>query len=276
LFNIKPKINQNPELQYNNVAQPQQVQQQIPQNTQQRPVNPTAQRAADNVKANVLNPFVEYFTSDPNRQKVLASTQDHLDIYDIRDNIVLLKNGDVSLMIETTAVNFQLLSSFEQDQKIQAFSELINSLNFEMQIVIHTEPIDMRRYLVYLDESWKKIKKEALQKQMGLYIDFVKQLVVQNNILQKRFFVIIPHRSGILSADQVNPFQKLVDVVAGRKRVTELKDADKIVEKALIQLIPKRDHIMKQLARMGLGSRQMNNKEMVQLFYSYYNPVDHF
>jgi hypothetical protein len=233
-------------------------------------------KVKDNVKDNVVNPLRDYFTSDPNRQKVLASTQDHLDIYDIRDNVILLKNGDVSMIVETTAVNFQLLSSFEQDQKIQAFSELINSLNFELQIVIHTEPIDMRRYLTYLEESYKKIAKDALRKQMRLYIEFVKELVVQNNILQKRFFVIIPHRSGILSSDQVNPFQKMVDVVVGRKRVTEMKNADPLIEKALIQLIPKRDHIMKMLSRMGLGSKQLNNKELVQLFYSYYNPVDHF
>jgi hypothetical protein len=257
------------------MMQPQQASQQPM--SQQIPARQTTSREfSKKVKENAVNPFIDYFTADPNKQKVLASTQDHLDIYDIRDNCMLLKNGDVSLIVETTAVNFQLLSSFEQDMKIQAFSQLINSLNFELQIVIHTEPIDMRRYLTYLEESYKKISREPLQKQMRLYIEFVKQLVVQNNILQKRFFVIIPHRSGMLTADQVNPFQKLVDVVAGRKRVTELKEADKIVEKALIQLIPKRDHIMKMLSRMGLGSKQLSNKELIQLFYSYYNPVEHF
>lgn len=263
-------------------VQPQFVQQSapIPPRTQpqiQLERSSTGIRAmTDHVKENALNPFIEYFTADPNKQKVLASTQDHLDIYDIRDNIILLKNGDVSMIVETTAVNFQLLSVYEQDQKIEAFSELINSLNFELQIVIHTEPIDMRRYLAYLEESYKKISREPLQKQMRLYIDYVKQLVVQNNILQKRFFVVIPHRSGILTPDQLNPFQKMVDVVAGRKRMTELKDAEIIVEKALIQLIPKRDHIMKMLSRMGLGSKQLNSKELIQLFYSYYNPIEHF
>jgi hypothetical protein len=228
------------------------------------------------VKENVVDPFVKFFTNDPQTQKVLASTQDHLDIYDIRDDVILLKNGDVSLVVETTAVNFQLLSNYEQDLKLQAFSELINSLNFELQIVIHTEPIDMRKYLAYLDQNYRKIQRDLLRKQMEIYMGFVKDLVVQNNVLQKRFFVVIPHRSGKITADQVNPFQKVVDVIAGRKRVIELKDADKLIEKALLQLTPKRDHLMKMLSRMGLGSKQMNNKELTQLFYSYYNPVDHF
>jgi hypothetical protein len=230
----------------------------------------------DQFKDSVISPMGKFFASDPSKQKVLSSTQDHLDIYDIRDNVILLKNGDVSLIIETTAVNFQLLSSFEQDLKIQAFSELINSLNFELQVVVHTEPIDMRRYLVYLEDNYKKITRDGLRKQMSLYMEFVKELVVQNNVLQKRFFVVIPHRSGQISADQVNPFQKGVDVVLGRKRVIELKNADTLIQKALVQLTPKRDHIMKMVSRMGLGSKQLNNEELVKLFYSYYNPVDHF
>lgn len=228
------------------------------------------------LKDSFIDPLVHYFTADPSKQKVLASTQDHLDIYDIRNNVILLKNGDVALVIETTAVNFQLLSSFEQDLKIEAFSELINSLTFELQVIIHTEPIDMRRYLSYLEESYNKLNIESLKEQMRQYIDFVKELVVKNNILQKRFFVIIPHRSGKISADQVNPFQKLVDVILGRRRIIELKAADQLVEKALVQLIPKRDSVMRMLSRMGLGSKQLNDKELLKLFYSYYNPVNHF
>lgn len=234
------------------------------------------EEVAEKVNTNMLQPFVDFFFADPTKQKVLASTQDHLDIYDVVDNMILLKNGDVALVIETTAVNFQLLSNYEQDMKIGAFSDLINSLNFEMQIVIHTEPIDMRRYLNYLEESYRALDREQLKNQMRIYINFVKELVVQNSILQKRFFVIIPHRSGILTSDQLNPFQKMVDVILGRKRVIELKNADKLIEKAKVQLLPKRDSVMKLLSRIGLGSKQLTEREIVSLFYSYYNPVSNF
>jgi len=231
---------------------------------------------AGKLNTNMVRPFIDYFFADPNKQKVLAATQDHLDIYDVRDNLVLLKNGDVALIIETTAVNFQLLSTYEQDLKISAFSDLINSLNFEMQIVIHTEPIDMRRYLNYLEESYRSLDREQLKNQMRIYINFVKDLVVQNNILQKRFFVIIPHRSGVLTADQLNPFQKAIDVILGRKRIIKLDNADKLIEKAKVQLLPKRDSVMKLLSRMGLGSKQLSNREIISLFYSYYNPITNF
>jgi hypothetical protein len=249
-----------------------------PNQTKRIPVKmpPQLSNMADNVNQNMFQPFVEFFFSDPNKQKVLASTQDHLDIYDIKDNLIILKNGDMALVVETTAVNFQLLSSYEQDMKVEAFSDLINSLNFDLQIVIHTEPIDMRRYLNFLEENFRAIERPELKTQMRIYINFVKDLVLQNNILQKRFFVVIPHRSGILTADQLNPFQKMTDVILGRKRVIELKNADNIIEDAKIKLFPKRDSIMKLLSRIGLGSKQLTDRELINLFYSYYNPITNF
>lgn len=230
----------------------------------------------EKIKIDMWQPFVDFFVSDPQKQKVFASTQDHLDIYDIKDNLVLLKNGDIALVIETNAVNFQLLSAYEQEMKINAFRDFINSLTYEVQIVIHTEPIDMRRYLNYLEENFRSLNNVALKNQMRMYINFVKDLVVQNNILQKRFFVVIPYRSGVLTADQLNPFQKLIDLVLGRKRVLEIKNADALLEKAKLELIPKRDSIMKLLANMGLGSKQLTNRELINLYYSYYNPVSSF
>lgn len=233
------------------------------------------------LKSNSVNPLrindaVEFITHNPRKDKILASTQDHLDIYDIRDNVVLLKNGDVALVIETTAVNFQLLSSYEQDLKISAYTELINSLNFELQIVIHTEPIDMKKYLDYLKYNYQKQKDFEMREYMKSYIEYVRDLVIENNILQKRFFVIVPHRSGVLTSSDINPLSKVTDFILGRKRVVEIKNADELIEKALLKLIPKRDHLMKMLARMSLGSKQLNNEELVQLYFSYYNDIEKF
>ncbi|MCX8035266.1 MAG: hypothetical protein N3A71_03230 [Candidatus Dojkabacteria bacterium] len=239
-----------------------------------------ANLSPENVKRDVVSnffkPLYDFFLSDPDKQKVTAATQDHLDIYDIFDDVVLLKNGDVAMVIETTAVNFQLMSVYEQNAKIGAFADLINSLNFELQVVVHTEPINMRRYLKYLEENYKRLQSQELRKQMRYYIEFVKTLVVQNNILQKRFFVVLLHRSGVLTADQLNPFQKFVDLILGRKRIVEIPNAQELVDKAYMSLIPKRDSIMRLLSRIGLGAKQLNTKELIELFYSYYNPVTSF
>lgn len=217
-----------------------------------------------------------FFFSDPNKQKVIASTQDHLDIYDIRDNLVILKNGYVSLVIETTAVNFQLLSTYEQEIKINAFKDLINSLSYPIQVVIHTEPIDMRNYIRYLEKNYLSIKNPLLKNQMRSYINFIKQLVVQNNILQKRFFLVITYISSFVDINQVNPFQKIIDFVFGRKRVIEIKNIDELLNKAKIDLYPKRDSLIKLLSNIGLGAKQLNDKELINLFYSYYNIVSSF
>lgn len=230
----------------------------------------------DDIKALLFDFLVDFFVSDPNKQKVVASTQDHLDIYDIKDDLVILKNGDAALVIETTAVNFQLLSNYEQELKINAFRDLINSLSYEIQVVVHTEPVDMRNYIRYLEKNYLLITSPLLKKQMRSYINFIKQLVVQNNILQKRFFLIIPYRSGLFLSQQINPFQKFIDFIFGKKRIFEIKNLDSLIEKAKINLYPKRDSMLKYLANIGLGARQLNNKELISLFYSYYNPVSNF
>lgn len=232
---------------------------------------------------NNINNFKKYldllnnfFFSDPNKQKVIASTQDHLDIYDIKDNLVILKNGHVSLVIETTAVNFQLLSTYEQEIKITAFKDLINSLSYPIQVVIHTEPIDMRNYIRYLEKNYLSIKNPLLKEEMRSYINFIKNLVVQNNILQKRFFLVITYISSFIDMNQVNPFQKIIDFIFGRKRVVEIKNVDELLNKAKIDLYPKRDSLIKLLSNIGLGAKQLNDKELVNLFYSYYNIVNSF
>lgn len=238
--------------------------------------NLSPQNIKKDVVSNFFRPLYDFFFSDPDKQKVTAATQDHLDIYDIFDDVVLLKNGDVAMVIETTAVNFQLMSAYEQQAKIGAFADLINALNFELQVVVHTEPINMRRYLKYLEENYKRLQSQELRKQMRYYIEFVKTLVVQNNILQKRFFVVLLHRSGVLTAEQLNPFQKLFDLILGRKRIVEIPNAQELVDKAYMNLIPKRDSIMRLLSRVGLGAKQLSTKELIELFYSYYNPVTSF
>ena len=220
--------------------------------------------------------LLNFFFTDPERQKVVDSTQEHLDIYDIRDNLVILKNGDVALVIETTAVNFELLSDYEQELKIAAFKDLINSLRYEIQVVVHTEPIDMRNYIRYLEKNYLSISSSLLKKQMRDYINFIRELVVQNNILQKRFFVVIPYRGFNLEITQGTPVQKFIDFIFGKKRNVEIKNRDDIINKAKIDLVPKRDSVMKLIANIGLGCKQLNDKELIDLFYSYYNPIKSF
>lgn len=103
-----------------------------------------------------------------------STTQEHLDIEDIKQDLILCKNGQVSLVIETTAVNFDLLSEKEQEAKILAFAALINSLNFYIQILIRTEKLDVTRYIDRLEREREKQITDGLRKQIEIYTNFIK------------------------------------------------------------------------------------------------------
>ncbi len=203
------------------------------------------------------------------RAKVQYSTQDHLQIHEIIDDIVITKNRKTNLIIETSAVNFDLLSEHEQDNKINAFAGLLNSLTFPIQIVIRTKRIDISNYVNYLQNEQKKEMSEGMRKQMKVYTTFIQNLVVQNDVLDKKFYVVIPHTVYNLDAKSILPLPKASD--GGLIGDSEL---EKLVEQAKIYLYPKRDHMLKQLSRMGLVGHQLENDELIELFYGIYNEVE--
>jgi len=196
--------------------------------------------------------------------KGIPSTQQHLDIADIKENLVVLKNGVVSLVLETTSLNFDLLSEREQDSKILSFAGLLNSLSFHIQIVIRTNRTDLSDYVELLKSQKTKQITDGLRKQMDIYIEFIKNLTVTNEVLEKRFFIVIPSSSGL----SIRPgfFKR---IFGGKE---ESINIDAAIDKATVKLYPRRDHIIKQLKRIGLFARQLSTLELVKLYYGVYNP----
>ncbi len=203
------------------------------------------------------------------RARTTASTQEHLEIRDIVDDLVVTTSGSVALVLQTSAINFDLLAEYEQDSKIYAFAGLLNSLNFHIQILIRTRRIDISNYVDYLKEQENESMSEGLRKQLKIYTEFIQNLIVQNDVLDKTFLIVIPFNpageipgSGILKSKQSR--EEL-------EKNLQLKQ-EQLVEKAKIFLYPKRDHILKQLGRMGLFGHQLTNKELITEFYTIYNP----
>src|SRR3989344_4461548 len=118
-----------------------------------------------------------------NPAPVRTSTQDHLDIEDIRDNLVILKDGACCLILQTTAVNFSLLSESEQDAIIYAYAGLLNSLTFPIQIVVTTQKKNIANYLALLNAQKIKITNPLLKNQVEKYYEYVKKTVAENEVL---------------------------------------------------------------------------------------------
>ena len=207
------------------------------------------------------------------RARAIASTQDALEIRDIREDLVVTKSGSVAVVIQTSAINFDLLAEYEQDNKIYAFAGLLNSLNFPIQILIRTKRIDITTYVDYLKSQNEREMSDGLRKQLEIYTQFIQNLIVQNDVLDKNFFIVVPYNPG-LTLNDVGFLKKNSKKTKEEEEKYQNMEIDQLVEKAKIYLYPKRDHILKQLSRMGLFGHQLNNTELLSEFYTIYNPEE--
>jgi hypothetical protein len=192
------------------------------------------------------------------------STQQHLDIEDIKDDLVILKNGNVSIILETTSLNFELFAEEEQDARILAFASFLNAIKFPLQIVIRTERTDVNDYIDKLQVYREKHISKALRRQMEIYMKFIRNLTVKTDVLNKRFFIVIPQRFA--------PVSKGFSVTDVFKTKKPEIDIYKNLQKAKDQLYPKRELVIKQFKKMGVRAWQLQNDDLVQLYYDIYDP----
>lgn len=203
---------------------------------------------------------------DTTKIAIRGSTQDHLEIFDIRDDLVILKDGSVSLLIRVSAVNFGLLSESEQEAMIFAYAGLLNSLNFSIQIVVRSQRKDISHYVSMLENEEKKQTNELLKVQIKKYREFIVQTVRDNNVLDKKFYIVLPFSSLELGVGAATG-----SVLKIKKQKGLPLPIERILEKSKLSLLPKRDHILRQVGRLGLRARQMTTSELVELFYDIYN-----
>ncbi len=204
------------------------------------------------------------FISIPDKP-ITATTQDHLPIADITNDILIYKDGGAALVMESTSLNFGLLSEKEQEAVIAAYAAMINSLSFSVQIIVRTSRKDISSYLNFLDEQAKKLTHPLLIRLMTNYRGFISESVKKKNVLGKRFFVVL----------YLSPLELGVgkSVQSLTRRTGPLPYAKSfVIKKAKITLYPRRDHLVRQAGRLGIKFRQLTTPELVNLFYTIYNP----
>lgn len=194
-----------------------------------------------------------------------STTQNALPIADITEDIVLYKDGGAALVMESSSLNFSLLSEKEQQAVIAAYAALINSLSFALQIVIRTQRKDITSYIKNLDEAYKKISNPKLSVVADSYRRFILESIKKKNVLGKKFYIVIPFSSLELGITK--------SFFSATKRTETLPfPKSYIVKKAKVVLYPRRDHLIRQAGRLGLKLKQLTTNEIVDLFYTVYNP----
>lgn len=192
-----------------------------------------------------------------------ATTQEHLPVADITEDVVLYKDGGAAVIMESTSLNFGLLSEKEQQAVIAAYAALLNSLSFSIQIMVRSQKKDLTSYLEYLEQASQKITNQRLSDLMTNYKHFLAETIKKKNVLGKKFYVVIPFSPLELGVS------KSISLITKHGPLPFPKSY--IVKKAKIALYPRRDHLIRQAGRLGIKLTQLSSQQMVELFYDIYN-----
>jgi len=197
---------------------------------------------------------------DPLNIAIKGTTQEHLPVEDILDDMVIMKDGNCAMVLQVSSVNFDLLSEKEQSSLVFAYGGILNSLNFNIQILIRTKTKDISSYLKRLKTHEEKQTNPLLKERIISYEKFIEEMVKKNDVLSKMFFVVIPFSAAELGLGSLVP--------SGNKMPF---DKAHVLERAKASLTPKRDHLLRLFSRIGLEIKIVETKELIELFYSIYN-----
>jgi len=214
-----------------------------------------------------------------------GKVQDLVEIKDIRQGTVVMKHGGLRQVLMVGGVNFSLKSEQEQNIIVQAYQDFLNSVTFSLQVIVHSRKINIERYVSRLDELREKEMSPLLQDQIAEYQEFVRGFIKDNPIMVKTFFVVVPYAPISVPGVSVGASASFLGSLPffgkktgdGEKKkedaATERAKADQAAfEEALVQTKQRVAQIQQGLFAIGLESVILNDEQLVELFYNFYNP----
>ena len=201
------------------------------------------------------------------------TTQNSLPFAEVRDGIVIMNDGSFRAIVRAESINFDLMSSAEQESVEYSYQSFLNSLYFQTQIFIKSRKIDMRPYLERLSKIRTEMDNMLLGMLMEDYIYFISDLVEQTNIMSKEFYIIVPYyadESLQKTLEQTkSAFANLMNK-DGKKGPVVINEQD--LEKAKTELKNRVQNVVNGLLQVGINSAPLSTQELIQLLYNTYNP----
>jgi type IV secretory pathway VirB4 component len=194
-------------------------------------------------------------------------SQDFVPIKEVRDGVMILKDGSMRAVVLATSINFALKSVEEQESVIYQFQNFLNSLDFSMQIYVQSRRLDIRPYLALLEERVHAQNTDLMRMQISEYINFVRGLTELSSIMTKSFFVVIPY------APTGSAIPKMSSVF-GKNSNSNEKEKDDLFEEVKSQIEQRVGVVEQGLARCGVKVARLGSEELVELFYRIFNPGD--
>lgn len=196
-------------------------------------------------------------------------TQEFVPIKEIRDGIVVLKDGSMRAILLASSINFALKSQEEQQSVIYQFQNFINSINFSIQIFVQSRRLDITPYINLLEDRIKDQSGELMKTQTREYIDFIRGLTESVNIMTKSFFVVVPFSPTIM-----NQKNGAISGFFGKKKNKAQEDEEEFLrfEEYKSQLQQRTSVIEQGLIRCGIRTAQLGTEEAIEFFYKLFNP----
>ncbi len=196
------------------------------------------------------------------------ATQEFVPIQEVRDGVVVMKDGSMRAIIIASSLNFSLKSEDEKTAVLLQFQDFLNSLDFPIQIFVESRRLDIRPYLALLEEQ-KKIQTNDLMKiQVEEYIGFVRTFTENNNIMTKSFFVVIPYSPAMLQGKTGS----LSSLLGKKNTSNERESVGLLFEENRTQLEQRLSVVEQGLMRCGVRVQRLGNDEVIELFYKLFNP----
>jgi hypothetical protein len=216
------------------------------------------------------------------------SSQKFVPVREVRDGILIMKDGSMRLILIASSLNFALKSEGEQAAILSQFQNFLNSLDYSIQIVVQSRHLDIRPYLASLQERMKTEMNDLMRIQIQEYIDFIKNVTDQTNIMTKMFFLVVPYtpKASFVPKSTTGGIGGIFDQFLGGKKGAakkapqpqkkeEKREFDvQAFEEARSQLEQRANVVRQGLARTGIRVVPLGTEEVIELFYKFLNPPE--
>ena len=207
----------------------------------------------------------------PNRD-VPTSTQSTLLISELRDNVVIMKDGSFRAVVACKSINFDLMSDVEREGVEYSYQNFLNSLKFTTQILIRSQRVDIGPYIEKLSEIRRNNDNMLLGVLMDDYINFIDILSQEANIMDKSFFIVIPYYTSVDAEKALEQTKNFFKSFSKSKTPVVTRIDRATYDKALIELSNRVDSVMSGLFQIGIHSVRLNTKQLAELYYNFNNP----
>ncbi len=210
-----------------------------------------------------------FFKKNPqeNVQHTFDSTQKYLEIEAIKDDLVLLKDGSLRAVVMVSGINMELRSGREQAMVLSSYQEALNSLEFPIQILVQSRKVDLTSYLASLENAGVDQAIPLIRDQTFEYISFLKSILSSVNVMDKRFFIVVPFYPNVVAQGS-----KGVLSLLGIQKQTKQNPAMANYNLNVDGLRKRVDTVVSLLGNLSLTASQLPTEALIELFYACYNP----